>query len=174
MIQQGVPDLVTYILSEVPCKSIVGFDPHLHSAISISNMSKNFLSKDISLIATPENPIDLVRGSKFEPKPPYQAVRVHPIEHSGETVEDKIRQIRNYLLHSPLFPLTEKLGEDAEGGDERGLVLSVLEEVMWVLNLRGRDFECNQVTVAYALVTTSKHTPPSFQSIIIVDDTTHR
>lgn len=152
-----MPDIVSFVVNEMPSGSKIGFDPHLHSAKIIAEMSQKLLPKEISLVVMKENPIDIVRGSAFGPPAnPVHKLRIHPHVYAGSTVKEKVKMIRNHLATSPFFVerARHELSQDQE---KRGLVLTVLEEVMWTLNIRGQDFDFNQVAIAYALITTSKH-----------------
>lgn len=70
------------------------------------------------------------------PAPPSKPMRVHAAEWAGETVSAKLEKVRAEMA---------KVGAQA-------LVVAMLDEVCWLLNVRGGDVDFNPVTVAYALV----------------------
>jgi len=50
------------------------------------------------------------------------------------------------------------LRKELEGKNVDGTVISALDEVAWLFNLRGSDVECNPVFYSYAIVTLDKAT----------------
>ena len=71
------------------------------------------------------------------PAIPGHKVCLHPLKYAGETTASKISRIRKSLA--------------ARGAD--GLLVTALDEIAWVLNLRGSDVHCNPVFVSYLLIT---------------------
>ena len=67
---------------------------------------------------------------------PDNMVSLHPLEYSGESTSSKISRVRKHLLDC--------------GAD--GLLVTALDEIAWVLNLRGSDVHCNPVFVSYLLI----------------------
>lgn len=72
------------------------------------------------------------------PALPLTPVEVQPLALAGETVQSKLQRIRQQLKED---------GVDA-------LVVSQLDEVAWLLNLRGTDVHCNPVFVSYVMLST--------------------
>ena len=70
------------------------------------------------------------------PALPLSPVEVQPIEYAGEEIEAKVARLRTALSEA---------GADA-------MVVTALDEVAWLTNLRGTDVHCNPVFVAYAIV----------------------
>lgn len=58
-------------------------------------------------------------------------------QYTGQSASEKLNQLRKQL---------EQLNTDA-------ILLSALDEIAWLFNLRGNDIKCNPLTLAYALVT---------------------
>ena len=76
------------------------------------------------------------------PSIPTNPIEIHPIEYAGETCQSKISRLREALQQT---------------GAE-GTVVSQLDEIAWLLNLRGTDVHCNPVFVAYLLLTQNEAT----------------
>ena len=74
-----------------------------------------------------------------KPAPPDSAFRVHPPECAGSTTEEKLGAIR----------------EKMEERGAKAAVFAMLDEVAYVLNLRGADIECCPVCISYLIVTSS-------------------
>ena len=79
---------------------------------------------------------------KDRPEIPVDAVKIQPLELSGEETINKLVRIRRALraLHAD------------------GTLLSTLDDIAWTLNLRGTDVRCNPVFVAYLLISDTKTT----------------
>ena len=71
------------------------------------------------------------------PPIPKNKVEIQPLEFAGETAESKIERVRQALR--------EKKADS--------LLISQLDEIAWLLNLRGSDVHCNPVFVSYVLLT---------------------
>lgn len=81
------------------------------------------------------NPVDVAWGQD-RPPPPFSHVYAHPLRYAGRTVSDKCDGIRTTLTK--------------EGADV--LLVTMLDEVAWLFNLRGRDIEFNPLFFSYAMV----------------------
>ena len=73
---------------------------------------------------------------KDRPSIPNDKIVLHPLEYAGESTTSKINRIREYL--------------QAHHAD--GLLITALDEIAWILNLRGKDVHCNPVFVSYLLI----------------------
>lgn len=76
------------------------------------------------------------------PSIPTNPIEIQPLEYAGETCQSKIARLREALQ---------------QAGAE-GTVVSQLDEIAWLLNLRGTDVHCNPVFVAYVLIEKDKAT----------------
>lgn len=90
-----------------------------------------------SLVSVSKNLVDSVWSDR--PARPEEPVTVHPLKYAGQSVEDKISDIRQALEKSKHRPY--------------GTVVNMLDEVAWLFNLRGTDIPYNPVFFAYAIVT---------------------
>ncbi|MFC2384078.1 MAG: aminopeptidase P family protein [Hoylesella saccharolytica] len=79
---------------------------------------------------------------KDRPELPVDAVKIQPLELTGEETINKLVRIRRALraLHAD------------------GTLLSTLDDIAWTLNLRGTDVRCNPVFVAYLLISDTQTT----------------
>ncbi|KAK2803391.1 hypothetical protein FQN50_007050 [Emmonsiellopsis sp. PD_5] len=117
---------------------VVGVDPTLVTPSDARSLSETIKKSGGSLLGVQENLVDLVWG-KDRPAPPSEKVAVHPIKYAGKPFEEKIEDIRKELQKkkSPAF------------------VVSMLDEIAWLFNLRGNDIPYNPVFFAYAIITPS-------------------
>lgn len=89
-----------------------------------------------SLIGLKENLIDEVWGSA-RPNRPSEMVQVLIEKYSGKDFRAKIEELRKEL----------------EKKEAAGIIISMLDEVAWLFNLRGRDIPYNPVFFSYAAIT---------------------
>jgi Xaa-Pro aminopeptidase len=98
----------------------------------VSADAKSFAAIDISY---GENFVDLVWGSA-QPERPKNPVFALDVKYAGKGHTDKLGNVRQEL----------------EKQKARALVVTMLDEVAWLFNLRGSDIEFNPVFFAYAVV----------------------
>jgi Xaa-Pro aminopeptidase len=73
------------------------------------------------------------------PAQPNEKVKVQPLEFSGKAIKEKFEDVRREL----------------EKKKSAGLIISMLDEVAWLFNLRGNDIAYNPVFFSYAIITPS-------------------
>jgi Xaa-Pro aminopeptidase len=71
------------------------------------------------------------------PPIPKNKVEIQPLEFAGESAESKIERVRQALRE-----------QNADS-----ILISQLDEIAWLLNMRGSDVHCNPVFVSYVLLT---------------------
>ncbi len=113
---------------------IVGIDGEVFTKTEIEEMQSAFAKAGI-LLRTDLDPAEALWTDR--PPIPKNKVEIQPLELAGESAESKIERVRLSLL---------------EQGEE-GIVISQLDEIAWLLNLRGSDVHCNPVFVSYVLLT---------------------
>lgn len=142
--QLDVPAVEEWIAQEVGPTATVGMDPFVCTVAEWERLSRK-------LNLTPFN--DVIGGmmpSAPAPKPLY----LRPSEFSGATVQDRRDSIALAL---------EKAKCDFT-------VLSALDEIAWLTNLRGSDVEYNPVFYAYAVVSRSQQKVKLYLNLAKVKD----
>ncbi|ORX77197.1 putative Xaa-Pro aminopeptidase P [Basidiobolus meristosporus CBS 931.73] len=143
LMKQGLPDVPTwqeYVVKNLPAGSRVGIDPKLLTAPEARKLRDELQSVDSSLVTIHENLIDQIWDD--QPAFPSNKIFVHPIKYAGRSIEDKLKQVRQeYAKHNAY-----------------GFIVSALDEIAWLFNLRGNDIQCNPVFFSYALVTDNEAT----------------
>ena len=117
----------------------VGIDGWVNTIANVRGL-KDELEKVGLQLCLGDDPADKLWVNR--PSIPANPIEIQPLEYAGETCESKIARLREALLK-----------EGAEG-----TVVSQLDEIAWLLNLRGTDVHCNPVFVAYVLLTQSEVT----------------
>lgn len=116
---------------------MVAVDPSLISAPSAKKLSERIQrSGGAELLPLETNLVDLCWGSD-RPDPPSNAVTTLLDKFSGKDVQAKLSELRRELAKK----------------NSMGFVVSALDEVAWLFNLRGSDIPYNPVFFSYAIVT---------------------
>ncbi|CEP12962.1 hypothetical protein [Parasitella parasitica] len=137
LMKQGLPGVPTwqeYLVKYLPSGSRIGIDPTLINAVDAHQLIVQLEPLGSSLVSI-DNLIDLAWG-KDRPEPPKNKVFVQPVEFTGKTVQDKLSELRSHIKSRKAY----------------GTVVSALDEIAWLFNLRGSDIECNPVFFSYAIV----------------------
>lgn len=118
----------------------VGIDGSVCSAAMVMELTKELRSQGGIALHTSLDP--LARIWKDRPPLPDCKIVIHPLEYSGESCASKLERIRAALRQK----------------HAGGMLVAALDDIAWVLNLRGSDVHCNPVFVAYLLIEPKKAT----------------
>ena len=93
--------------------------------------------------------IDLIKPLWMESRPaiPQDKLYPYPADFAGETVESKLARMRNILFKT-----------SSKGECSGAMIISALDEIAWLLNIRGNDVEYNPVVISYAVLQPDKCT----------------
>ena len=133
---EGTPSVLEWLVSELSTydKAVVGLDGNVNSFAEVAAMEQELATKGNITVRTDVDPMAELWTDR--PVIPDNMVSLHPLEYSGESTSSKISRVRKHLLDC--------------GAD--GLLVTALDEIAWVLNLRGSDVHCNPVFVSYLLI----------------------
>ncbi|KAF7323583.1 RNA helicase [Mycena kentingensis (nom. inval.)] len=141
--QTGVPTWQDFLSKNLDASSRIGIDPTLISATDAETITKALAPKSSSLVSLGINPVDSVWSSERPARPKSRIVPL-ATAYSGESHASKLARLR------------EELAKREPKAD--AMVVSMLDEVAWLFNLRGADIAYNPVFFAYAVVTMDKAT----------------
>lgn len=134
---QGVPTWQEWSAEQSAGGKNVGIDATLLPAASVQGLAgKIRQAGGAKLLPLDDNLIDEVWG-RDRPARPSEPVIVLSENFAGRSVRDKMADLRSEL---------EKKGSP-------GFVVSMLDEIAWLFNLRGSDIPHNPVFFSYAVVT---------------------
>lgn len=138
LMKAGLPETPTWTnwLKELGPTTRVGVDPTVISEKEAAPLATALATDPTrALVPIKDNLVDTIWGER-PPRPANPAFRLGD-EYAGQSVGDKILALREKLaaIGSP------------------GLVVSALDEVAWLFNLRGSDIPYNPVFFGYAIVT---------------------
>uniref|UniRef100_A0A452YGM1 Creatinase N-terminal domain-containing protein n=1 Tax=Aegilops tauschii subsp. strangulata TaxID=200361 RepID=A0A452YGM1_AEGTS len=138
----GVPTTIEWLNDVLPSGSRVGIDPFLFSSDAAEELKAAISDKNHELILIRDfNLVDEIWGES-RPAPPNEPTRVHAIKYAGVDVASKLSFVRSQL--------------DENGCDT--VVISMLDEVAWLLNMRGSDVPHSPVFYSYLTVEMSTAT----------------
>jgi Xaa-Pro aminopeptidase len=120
---QDVPTIQEWTVDQVAGGKTVGVDPSVVTAADARKLADKIKKKGGDYKAVDENLIDAVWGESRPPRP-SEKVTVQPIEYSGKSFADKIEDLRKEL----------------EKKKSLGFVVSMLDEIAWLYNLRGSEY----------------------------------
>jgi len=125
--------------------NIAGADPTLIGAQDWLDWDKSFEEGGVEFLPI-ENLIDKVwTEDNGRPEPQYKDLVVHDLKYAGESWEEKVTRLRENLIEEKLF----------------GMIVTELDEIAWLFNLRGEGKSHNEGLY---------HTP-TFQSISLITST---
>ncbi len=134
MQQEGVPTIEEFLKKEMRQGQTLGFDGRVVPASEGMCYEKALKDKEIRFAYDQD-----IAGGIWEDRPPLPAgpVKVLTEEVAGRSTAQKLKDVR------------EKLAKEKAGS----FLLSKLDDLMWLFNIRGCDVECNPVALSYAYIT---------------------
>ncbi|KAK4190429.1 putative Xaa-Pro aminopeptidase 1 [Podospora australis] len=134
---EGVPTWQEWAAQESKGGKAVGVDPALIASSIAEKLDEDIKKAGGSgLKAVDDNLVDIVWGSDRPPRPNNQVFLLDE-KYTGKHMSTKLADLRKEL-------------EKKESG---GYVLSLLDDIAWLFNLRGSDIAYNPVFFSYAIVT---------------------
>ncbi|KAL8803604.1 MAG: hypothetical protein Q9182_003109 [Xanthomendoza sp. 2 TL-2023] len=140
LLKQGLEDVPTWqdwTAEQSECHKTVGVDPTVITAPEARKLAEKIKKKGgAQLLGVKTNLVDLVWGDNRPPRP-NEKVSVLDIKYAGKKFEEKIEDLR----------------KDFDKKKSAGLIVSMLDEIAWLYNLRGKDIPYNPVFFSYAAIT---------------------
>ncbi len=126
------PSVVDWLAENV--QGLVGVNPEMFSVNDFSAWNEKIALKSI----------DLIKPLWIEGRPAIPQDKLYPYsaDFAGESVESKLARMREKLV--------------ALHGD--AIIVSALDEIAWLLNIRGNDVEYNPVVISYVVLEADKCT----------------
>lgn len=129
---EGVPTVEEFLMKTLAPGDCVGFDGRMLSSAKVKSMQDKFVNKKLSVKS-----VDLISGLwQDRPPMPNTEIFLHERKFAGLSCQEKLVLLR------------EKLRERHADGQ----IISRLDCVAWLMNLRASDIEYNPLAVAYAAV----------------------
>ncbi|KAK2006554.1 metallopeptidase family M24 [Colletotrichum eremochloae] len=145
LLKQGLQDVPTWqewSAEQSAGGKVVGVDPELITGSIAKKLTEKIKrSGGSDLVPLDENLVDLV-WAEARPARPKNPVKVLPVEFSGKDVKTKLKELRQEL----------------DKKNSQAFVVSMLDEIAWLFNLRGDDIPYNPVFFSYAIITSDSAT----------------
>lgn len=129
----GTPDIPAFLNSRLQEGDTVGIDGKMFSAAAVEHLQKE-LDKSRIHVKSIADPMQLLWSDR--PAMPSEPAYVYDTKYAGKSFAEKLAAVRREM---------EAAGAEA-------LLLPALDEIAWLLNIRGNDVHCNPVVVSYLLV----------------------
>jgi Xaa-Pro aminopeptidase len=123
-----------WLTGHLPKGGVIGYDPSLHTIKEIERLTETLGKAGITLKPQETNPIDLLWHDR--PAPPSAPVVPQALEQAGRGAKDKISDLQDIL---------EREKADA-------VLLTMLDSIAWLFNIRGSDISHAPLALAFALV----------------------
>lgn len=135
--EENVPTFIEYIGKKLKNNQCLGFDGKVLSVKNVFDIKNGFGKKEIKL----EDRYDLVNEIwNDRPTLPKSNVFILDEKYCGESFESKIRRIR----------------EKMSSLNANKHILTSLDDIAWLYNMRGRDIKNNPVSLSYAMISTEE------------------
>ena len=128
------PSITEWLCQQLTENNVVGVDGDVFTETEIEEMQAA-LGKAGIMLRTDLDPAEELWTDR--PPIPKNKVEIQPLEFAGESAESKIERVRQALREQKA----------------NGILISQLDDIAWLLNLRGSDVHCNPVFVSYVLLT---------------------
>ena len=113
--------------------SVIAIDGRLYNAQE-ANRLERFCGENGFMLATEFYPADKIWQDR--PARPSEPAYVHDVQYAGEEASDKIERLLTVL----------------DNNDDTGMLVTALDDIAWLLNLRGNDVAFTPVVIAFAYI----------------------
>lgn len=136
----GTPSVAEWLADELKNSDSmeIGIDGWVNTYAFVEQLKKDMRERGGITVRTNFDPLQLIW--KDRPALPKDKIVIQPLKYAGERTGDKIARIRKTL---------RKQHAD-------GTIVSALDDIAWILNLRGNDVHCNPVFVSYLIISATQ------------------
>jgi len=135
--EEGVPTIEEFLKDKLPENGVLGFDGRIINAKFGKNLSQKLESKHIT-IKYEKDLVDLIWTDR--PELSEEPAFLLDVKYSGKASSDKLLALRDEM---------KKKGATAH-------ILTTLDDIAWLFNIRGNDIAYNPVVLSYAVITLDK------------------
>lgn len=130
----GVLTLEEYIAENIKCDDVLGFDGRVISANQYKDLLKICDKNGFKI----EMSKDLLEGFwDNRPELSKEEIFIHEVKFTGKTAKEKISEVRSEMVKC----------------EAKNYIITSLDDIAWLFNIRGNDISFNPVALAYALIT---------------------
>lgn len=133
---KDVPTITEYLKENIKLGGVLGIDGTLFSTATFEEYEKELKDNEITI----KRDFDPTLIWKDRPESPLSKAYGFDVKFCGESREDKISRVRNIMKD--------------KGVDN--YIISSLDDIAWLFNIRGRDVDFTPLIMSYAIVTEKK------------------
>jgi Xaa-Pro aminopeptidase len=122
-----------WLASKLATGGTIGYDPRLHTIKEIERLTESLGKSGIRLAPQADNPVDLLWQDR--PSAPSAPLVPHGLEFAGRSAGDKIAELQAALK-----------------GNADAALLTLLDSIAWLFNIRGGDISHTPLALAFAIV----------------------
>lgn len=132
--EEGVPTTFEFLQDKLKQKDTLGFDGRVISADYGLQLKNKLKDKDISIVYD-KDLVDFI----WEDRPPLanEPAFLLDTKYSGKSFADKLQDLREVMKEKRV----------------RSHIITTLDDIAWLFNLRGNDIPYNPVVLAYSIIT---------------------
>ncbi len=112
----------------------IGYDPWVHTRGWVNATQKVLAEKNVSLVSVTQNPVDAVWTDR--PAPSLAPITAHPDQFTGRSAADKRQALAKTLAEKNVA----------------AAIISALDSVAWLFNIRGTDVDRTPVPRSFAIL----------------------
>ena len=131
---EGVPKIKEYLQECMPQNGVLGFDGRVINTEMGEELEEVLQEKSVQIFYQ-EDLIDKIW--KDRPAISKEPIWILDEKYAGKSAKDKIAQLRS----------------DMEKEKANVHIITTLDDIAWLLNIRGNDIPCNPMVLSYAYVT---------------------
>ncbi|MFT5872299.1 MAG: Xaa-Pro aminopeptidase [Clostridium sp.] len=135
--ESTVPTVEAFLKESLDSGSKIAFDGKVISVEYFRGLESALESSEFSFEVN-EDLVDIIW--KGRPERPWSQLVLHDVAYAGESRQSKLARIVKEM---------KTMGADY-------YVISGLDDIAWLLNIRGRDVKCNPLTISYCVVAKDK------------------
>lgn len=132
--EPGVPTLESFLEEHMPEKGVLGFDGRVINA-QMGEHLEELLSEKKVMINSYEALVDEIWEER--PEIPTRPIWLLEEKYAGKSAKEKIAELR----------------KEMERNHANVHIITTLDDIAWLLNIRGDDIPCNPVALSYLIMT---------------------
>lgn len=133
---EETPSLSAWLIKNMPPSSIIGVDATLYEEELYLNLESSLKNSNLTLLHVNRNLIDVI-WSDEQPKLELKPLLKVQLDHCGKSTKDKLKQLRDNMNAKNVY----------------SIVVTALDDIAWLLNLRSSDIPYNMVFFSYLIIT---------------------
>jgi len=133
--EPGIPDPIEYLCKNLESQSKIAINPNIWNHQSAKD-ARIKLEKAGHDLMTQYDPAEEIWNEEGRPSLPERKIFIHDLEYAGSSVSEKLQSVRKGMMSHDV--------------DQH--LITTLDDIAWLMNLRGHDIEFNPVFMSFVVV----------------------